>query len=132
MGFSQNTGWYNLPKQIDLLKAAIQDLLVEKPVQIVIASTSNIDTTATDENGVGQKGKNVVLTTNSNIQYNTNAQDGFVATFLKTGTGVITFIQGTGREIIQVNETAILDGAVGSSASISSVGLKDYLRISNV
>jgi hypothetical protein len=48
---------------------------------------------------------------------------------VKHGSGVITFVQGSGRTLIQVDATAVFNGA--ATAAISSVGLVDYPRISN-
>lgn len=99
--------------------------------QIVITTAVSIDTTTTDGT-LSQNGRNVIIDNGANaINYTVNATSGFIASYIKHGTGAITFVQGAGRTLVQVNGTAILNGAVGSSATISSVGTTDYLKISN-
>ena len=51
---------------------------------------------------------------------------------LKTNNGTITFVQGSGRTLVDVNGTAVLDGLVGSNFRIVSVGTTDYLWVNNV
>lgn len=104
---------------------------VNKTPQITITTSISIDTT-TLSSGISQKGRNVVISNGANaINYIVNSSDGFVASYVKHGVAAITFVQGSGRTLIQVDGTAILNGAVGSTATISSVGTTDYLRISN-
>ena len=101
--------------------------------QIKITTTTSITTaTVGSVTGLGQQGRNVVIDNGSNvINLTVNGTDGFCASYLKHGTGNITFVQGSGRTLIQVDGTAVLSGAVGSTATISSVGTTDYLMISN-
>jgi len=100
--------------------------------QIVITTAVSITTNTLGSNGRGQKAKNVVLDNGINaINVTVNTSDGFLASYLKKGTGNITFVQGAGRSLIPVDGTSILNGVAGSTASISSVGTIDYLRISN-
>ena len=101
--------------------------------QIKITTTTSITTaTVGSVTGLGQQGRNVVIDNGSNvINLTVNGTDGFCASYLKHGTGNITFMQGSGRTLIQVDGTAVLSGAVGSTATISSVGTTDYLSISN-
>jgi hypothetical protein len=65
------------------------------------------------------------------INITVNGGTDFLASYLKHGTGAITFVQGAGRTLTQVDATSVLSGVVGSTATISSVGTIDYLRISN-
>ena len=103
-----------------------------EPSQITITATSSITTDTTASNGYGQKGKNVVIDNGSNaINITVNGGTDFVASYVKHGTASITFVQGSGRTLIQVDTTAVLNGAVGSTATISSILTTDYLRISN-
>ena len=101
--------------------------------QIKITTTTSITTaTVGSVTGLGQQGRNVVIDNGSNvINLTVNGTDGFCASYLKHGTGNITFMQGSGRTLVQVDGTAVLSGAVGSTATISSVGTTDYLMISN-
>lgn len=99
--------------------------------QITITTSVSI-TTATTDGTYGQKGRNVVIDNSTNaINITVDGGVGFVASYVKHGTGAITFVQGSGRTLALVDGTAVLNGAVGSTATISSIGTNDYLRISN-
>jgi len=112
--------------------ALLSDVSGAEPSQITITTAVSI-TTDTTSGGYGQSGKNTIIDNGVNaINLTVNGGVDFVASYLKHGTGAITFVQGAGRTLIQVDATAVLDGAVGSTATISSVGTIDYLRISNV
>jgi hypothetical protein len=111
--------------------ALLDDVSGAEPSQITITTAVSI-TTDTTSGGYGQSGKNVIIDNGVNaINITVNGGVNFVASYIKHGTGAITFVQGTGRTLVQVDSTAVLDGAVGSTATISSVGTTDYLRISN-
>lgn len=100
--------------------------------QIVITTSVDITTNTLGGNGRGQNAKNVVLDNGVNdINLSVNTSDNFLASYLKKGIGAITFVQGAGRSLIEVDGTNILNGVAGSTASISSIGTTDYLRISN-
>lgn len=100
------------------------------PVQVVITTAVSINTSTAATGGYTQHGKNIIIDNSSAaINYTVNAA--ITASYVKHGTGAITFVQGSGRTLVQVDGTAILNGVVGSTASISSVGTVDYLRISN-
>jgi hypothetical protein len=110
--------------------ALISDLVELNTPQIVITTTVSISTSTLDINGYSQYGKNVIIdngTNNINIVVN-----GTVTSYLKHGTGTITFVSSGGRTLVNVDSTNVLNGAVGSTAIISSIGTIDYLRISNV
>lgn len=103
------------------------------PPQITITTTVSITTDTTDGVGAGQKGKNVVIDNGANVIFITvNGGVDFVASYLKHGTGVIEFSQGSGRTLIAVNGTKQMYGAKGTTATICSVGTTDYLKIDNV
>ena len=105
---------------------------ISEPSQITITATASITTGTTASNGFGQKGKNVIIDNGSNaINITVDGGTDFVSSYVKHGSGVITFVQGSGRSLIQVDTTNILDGATGSTATIASIGTTDYLRISN-
>lgn len=100
--------------------------------QIKISTTSNITTATLGPNGNSQNGRNVIIDNGSNaINLTVNGPDNFVASYMKGGTGAITFVQGAGRTLVKVDGVDKLDGVAGSTATIASVGSKDYLRISN-
>lgn len=105
---------------------------VAEPSQITITTTSSITTDTLDANSKKQIGKNVVISNGSSaINITVNGGTDFCASYLKVGTGAITFVQGSGRTLVLVDGTAVLNGIAGSTATISSVGTTDYLRISN-
>ncbi|WP_264551936.1 hypothetical protein [Flavobacterium sp. N2038] len=103
-----------------------------EPSQIVITTTTNITTETLDAKGKGQLGKNVIINNGTNaINITVNGGTDFCASYLKHGTSAITFVQGNGRSLVLVNGSAVLNGTQGSTATISSIGTTDYLRISN-
>jgi hypothetical protein len=102
------------------------------PAQIVITTTVSITTDTVGNLGKTQNEKNVIIDNGVNsINITVNGGNNFLASYLKHGTGAITFIAGAGRTLALVDGTAVLNGALGSKATISSVGTKDYLSISN-
>ncbi|CAA9199044.1 NHL repeat-containing protein [Flavobacterium collinsii] len=104
-----------------------------EPTQITITTSTSVTTDTQDANGKKQLGKNVIINNGTSaINITVNAGTDFNASYLKHGTGTITFVQAAGRTLVQVNATAALNGAPGSTATISSIGTTDYLRISNV
>lgn len=104
-----------------------------EPTQITITTSVSITTDTLDANSKKQTGKNIIINNGSSaINITVNGGTDFCASYLKHGTGTITFVQAAGRTLVQVDATTILKGAVGSTATISSIGTTDYLRISNV
>ncbi|SHL94566.1 hypothetical protein [Flavobacterium chilense] len=104
-----------------------------EPSQITITTTTSITTDTPDTNGKKQIDKNVIINNGTSaINITVNGGTDFNASYLKHGTGAITFVQAAERTLVQVNATATLNGAAGSTATISSIGTTDYLRISNV
>jgi len=100
--------------------------------QITITTTVSITTDTLGNLGKSQNEKNVIIDNGSNaINITVNGGTDFLASYLKHGSGAITFVQGAGRTLTLVDATAILNGALGSTATISSIGTTDYLRISN-
>lgn len=103
-----------------------------EPSQITITTSVSITTDTLDANSKKQIGKNVVINNGSSvINITVNGGTDFSASYLKIGTGAITFVQGSGRTLVQVDGSALFNGVPGSTATISSVGTVDYLRISN-
>ena len=104
-----------------------------EPSQITITTSTSITTDTLDTNGKKQLGKNVIINNGTSaINITVNGGTDFNASYLKHGTGAITFVQASGRTLVQVSATATLNGAAGSTATISSIGNTDYLRISNM
>jgi len=111
---------------------SVSTSITADPSQITITTTVSITTDTLGNAGKTQKGKNVIIDNGINaINVTVNGGTDFLASYLKHGTGAITFVQGTGRTLALVDGTAVFNGAVGSTATISSIGTKDYLRISN-
>lgn len=99
--------------------------------QIIITTAVNI-TTATTDGTYGQSGRNTVIDNGANaINLTVNGLTGS-GSYLKTGSAAVTFVQGAGRTLVQVSGTDVMNGAAGSTATITTVGTTDYLRISNV
>lgn len=111
------------------------DVLEISPVllsQISITTSVSITTATLSSNGIAQYGKHVLIKNGvNNINITVNGVDSLPTTYQKEGTGTITFVQGSGRTLRQVSGTAVLSGAVGSTASLASDGTTDSLRISN-
>jgi hypothetical protein len=117
---------------VDSVNAGLALKANNDPAQIIITTTVSITTDTLGNLGKTQKEKNVIIDNGVNaINITVNGGTNFLASYLKHGTGAITFIAGAGRTLALVDGTAVLNGIVGSTASISSVGTKDYLRISN-
>lgn len=96
----------------------------------VLKTSANINTSQ-PINNISQNGRNVVTIGSSNIVVTVDSIDGFMATYQKGGTGNITFQAGTGKTLIQVDGTNIVNGSIGSTATITVVGNEILLRISN-
>jgi len=101
--------------------------------QIRLTTSSSI-TTLTTSASIGQHGKNNIIDNGAsaiNLTTNINSEPDFVASYLKHGTSAITFLAGSGSTLITVDGTAVLNGVVGSTATLSRVNNTFYLRISN-
>jgi hypothetical protein len=75
-----------------------------------------------------KKVKNVGTDNGQNAPHHSKWWNRFCIIHVKHGSGVITFVQGSGRTLI-LDATAVFNGV--ATAAISSVGLVDYPRISN-
>ncbi len=114
------------------LKVYFDTLYFIDPAQITITTAVNITTDTLGNSGKAQKEKNVIIDNGVNaINLLVNGAEDFMASYVKNGTGTINFSQKMGRTLVLVDGTQVLDGAVGSTATISSIGTVDYLRISN-
>lgn len=98
--------------------------------KITITTSVSITTATTDANGIGQDSRHVVIDNSTNA-INITLNGGVTTTYGKVGTGAITFVQGSGRTLVQLSGTAIMNGAVGSIATLWSNGTTDYLSITN-
>lgn len=100
------------------------------PIAITITTSTSITTATTDSNGVGQDGHHVIISNGVNA-INLTCNGGVTTSYGKVGTGAITFVQGSGRTLVQLSGTAILSGIAGSTATLWSNGTTDYLTITN-
>jgi hypothetical protein len=98
----------------------------------IIATSSNITTDTLDINGLSQLGRCIIIDNGTySINLTVNGATGFSSTYLKHGTASVTFLQGSGRTLVQVDGTAVLNGVAGSTATLLSYGTTDYLRVNN-
>ena len=94
-----------------------------------ITTTVSITSATLTDTGLSQEGKVIKIDNGVNaINYTVN---GITASFVKGGTGAITFVQGSGRVLTALTGTSF-NGAVGSTASIASFSTKDYLYLNNL
>jgi len=104
--------------------------------QITITTTSSVDTNTTGSNGYGQHGRNTKISNSTNpisITCVTSSNADFVASYTKIGTGIITFVAGTGATIVQLPTSGgvALTGIVGSNARLTRNGNTFYLELNN-
>jgi hypothetical protein len=71
-----------------------------------------------------------------NIEVETSSNANFCASYTKLGSAAITFTAGSGATLTTVDGTAILNGAVGSTACLTRGNVSPftntyYLQISN-
>ena len=116
----------------DSQDSAIVDLNVHN---ITITTSSSITTnTLSTINSFNQNGRNVILSNGVNainLTCEITSDSKFVASYTKLGSAAITFTAGSGATLVQVDGTAILNGAVGSTACLTRSGNTFYLQISN-
>ena len=116
----------------DSQDSAIADLNVHN---ITITTSSSITTnTLSTINSFNQNGRNVILSNGVNainLTCEITSDSKFVASYTKLGSAAITFTAGSGATLVQVDGTAILNGAVGSTACLTRSGNTFYLQISN-
>lgn len=89
-------------------------------------------TTSALINGFSQNGRTMVSTGTNEIVVTIDSPDGFSASYQKGGLGNISFVVGSGKRLVQVDETNVINGLKGSTATISVIGNEILLRISNV
>lgn len=116
----------------DTQDSAIVDLNVHN---ITITTSTSITTnTLSTINSFNQNGRNVILSNGVNainLTCEITSYSKFVASYTKLGSAAITFTAGSGATLVQVDGTAILNGAVGSTACLTRSGNTFYLQISN-
>jgi len=98
--------------------------------KITITTSVSITTATLDANGIRQDGRHVVIDNGVNV-INLTCNGGVTASYGKVGTGAITFVQGSGRTLVQMSGTAVFNGIAGSTATLWSNGTTDYLAINN-
>jgi hypothetical protein len=98
--------------------------------KITISTSVSITTATTDTAGHTQDGRHVVIDNGVNV-INLTCNGGVTTSYGKTGTGAITFVQGSGRTLVTLSGTAVFNGIAGSTATLWSNGTTDYLAINN-
>jgi hypothetical protein len=101
---------------------------------ITISTAVSITTDTPDSNGLLQNGRNTMISNGANainLTCNTASAANFVASYTKLGSAAITFVQGAGTTLVLLDGTAVLNGAVGSTACLTRTGNTYYLQISN-
>ncbi len=97
----------------------------------LITTAVSIDSTTLTDLGKTQDRKLIGIENGaSNINYTVNAS--LTTSYVRLGTGTLTFVQGAGRTLVAMDATLVCDGIVGSSMSIVSFGTTDYLYINNL
>ena len=125
----------------EVVNRAIADNTLQNQINILgvhnikITTSASITTnTLSTTNNYDQNGRNVVISNGVNainLTCEISSDAKFVASYTKIGSAAITFTAGTGATLVQVDGTAILNGAVGSTACLTRDGNNYYLQISN-
>jgi hypothetical protein len=101
---------------------------------IIISTSTSITTNTNDSLDYGQNGRNVMISNGANainLTCEISSTTNFVASYTKLGISAITFLAGAGTTLVQVDGSAILNGAVGSTACLTRTANTFYLQISN-
>ena len=119
-------------QELVTIETRLADLNVHN---ITITTSSSITTnTLSTINSFNQNGRNVILSNGVNainLTCEITSDSKFVASYTKLGSAAITFTAGSGATLVQVDGTAFLNGAVGSTACLTRSGNTFYLQISN-
>lgn len=122
---------FNASKELVASSYSESELIAQ---QITITTSTSITTSTLDASSIGQNGKTVIIDNSTNA-INFTLNGGITASYLKHGTGTITVLRGSGREMY-VNgsnvASALFNGLVGSTMSIIQVGTRDYVNINNI
>jgi len=116
--------------QTAITSSNILEFEMDRTTLITITTSVSITTATLDANGLGQNGRHVVIA-NGASAINLTCNGSVTSSYGKGGTAAITFVQGSGRTLVQLSGTAIMNGIAGSTASLWSVGTIDYLTINN-
>lgn len=96
----------------------------------IITTATNITNATLTDTSLPQNGKTLYISNGAtNINYTVNGN--ITASFVKGGTGSITFVQGSGRTMVAANGALVFNGAQYSTASIVSFGTTDIVYINN-
>lgn len=113
---------------IDQVELNVAELA--SPIKGTITTTTSITIATLTDNGDSQEGKVVAISNGvNNINY-TLATGDYAISFIKLGTGTITFLNGTGTTI--VSEGVVLNGAVGSQGNLTSFSNTFYISLNNI
>jgi hypothetical protein len=132
------TGTVTLPSSspsaaLEAASKGYVDVQISSP-NITIITAVSITTNTLDAGSLNQHNRNVVISNGVNainLTCDTSSNAAFCASYMKLGSGVITFVAGAGATLVQVDGTALLNGAVGSTACLTRTGNTFYLQISN-
>lgn len=105
----------------------------EDPLQLSFTTSTSINTDFKLDN-VKLYGKNIILNNgSSNIDFTclSTSEVDFYCMITKAGTGSITFKSTGGPTIEKIDYTDVLNGGIGSTATITRIANKFYLRIYN-
>jgi hypothetical protein len=105
------------------------------PQIAILTVPGGISTLTTSVEGYSQFGKNVIIKNGvTDVDFTVRAESDidFVASYMKINTGAIIFLAGPGTTLVEVDGTNKIDGAIGSTATLSRVNSTYYLRVNNV
>jgi hypothetical protein len=122
-GTPQDISMADLP--ISTAQATVNNSKVDKEPFPVDAS-NNINTSS-DWNG-----KTIILNSHPFAATTCTVLGGLNCEGIKNNVGTVNFISGAGRTAVYPNLESELNGIVGSTFSIISIGLTDYIYINNV
>lgn len=108
--------------------------ILDIPTQVKIDTGINFST-KTMIQSYTQNGKNVIInngTNNLDIVCDSTSETDFIATYIKYGTGTITFKSGSGNIISSMDGTLKLNGGKGSRAMICRINNEFLIFIQNV
>lgn len=115
---------------VDKLGNVAVNSISSNTTKITITTAVSITTATLDANSISQDGRHVVIDNGVNA-INLTCNGGVTTSYGKIGSGAITFVQGSGRTLVQLSGTAVMNGIAGSKATIWSNGTTDYLEIFN-
>ncbi len=108
--------------------------ITEIPIQLKVDGGVGFST-STLLNGYTQNGKNIIVNNGANnisIACDTNSESDFVATYVKVGSGEITFKSSTGTLVTSTDGVLKMNGSKGSRAMVCRVNSEFLIYIQNV